>query len=235
MKTSRIAIAALLTLGLTVLGSDALAGKKSSDSGKKKQTTEETSTEESQYKQIRMGKIKEFKPTYTSAKGLLETVTSFETALNQMHDSTREAGDIAKDEPLKKAFNKTKRTASDKLIVTLEKGRIPKVSAKDAPDNVTTFIDQVNLNVDIAEELIQGAKAVPEQVDVLVGQLTGIPASITPDLMKKNNLKVKDLQKQVNVAKHNLDATKEAKPRAEGVLKSARHYMDLVKSLAETD
>lgn len=234
-------ILASLVLALTLTGTAmAGGGKKGAEetttSSKKGADDSKPSKEETQYKQIKLGKIKEFRPTYKSAQGLLETVTLWETQINDMRDATKTAAGVAKDDPLKKAFNSMKKTGKGKLIVALNTGSTPRVSAKkDAPNNVVTFVDQVNASIDTCQSIIDNAKGIPAQVDGLVTEISGMPARITPDLLVKNNLKVNDLNTQVNVAKNNLEATKSIKPRVKGVVNSAENYFSLVRSLADSD
>ena len=243
MKTRLLAS---LVLALTLTGTAmAGGGKKGADEPtetSKKGTAdgeadgEQPSAEETQYKQIKLGKIQEFRPTYKSAQGLLETVTLWETQIIDIHEATKTAAGVAKEDPLQKAFNSMKRTAKGKLVVALNTGSTPRVSAKkDAPANVLTFVDQVNASIDTCASIVANAKGIPDQVEGLVTEITGMPARITPELLAKNNLQVGDLNSQVKVAKHNLEATKDIKPRVKGVVLSAENYFSLVRSLAETD
>ncbi len=221
MRKFKFLAVALLGFGLA---STALAEKKGGDE-------EVTTDEEAQYKQIKLGKISEFRPTWKNAKEIQDSVTAFETKINEVNSSIKEAAGIAQDAPLEKAFTDMKETAGDKLKVTINSGKMPELSAEDAPDNVKAFVDTVNGGVDTCKSVIEGAKEMPGQIQALIEEAKGMPSQLTPSILKDNGLKAKDLKPQKAVIAGNIEALKETKGRAQGVLAAAEDIVAQVKSL----
>ena len=222
MRKFKFLAIALLGFGLSSI---ALAEKKSGGD------EEVTSDEEAQYQQIKLGKIDEFKPTWKNAKEIQDSVTAFETKLNEVNSSIKEAAGIAQDAPLEKAFADMKETAGDKIKVTIDSGKMPSLSAEDAPDNVKAFVDAVNAGVETCKSVIEGAKEMPGQIQTLIEEAKGMPSQLTPSILRDNGLKAKDLKQQKAVIAGNIEALKQTKGRAQGVLGAAEDIVTQVKSL----
>jgi hypothetical protein len=219
------------TVAIALLGAGLLTSTVAE--AKKDKGASEESAEEAAYITINNEtRIGEFNPTWTDAKAIQDKVTSFETNLNGITTEFNTALGVATDAPLQTAIDDLKEKAAGKLQVALDGGK-PKITAADGiPENVQAGIDALNGGVDKVMQIIEDAKSLPADIQALVDTAKAFPAQLTPDLLSKNNLKIKDLKAETGVVKDNTKGLIETQDRLKGVVDAATSFVDAVKGLA---
>ena len=232
----------LALLGAVLMVPTADAGKKtggSSDSSAKKGSSEsvEASSEdiaavEAKYAQIKVGQIKEFKPTWQEAKDIQSDLTLLEVRMLRIDTGFKAAVGVGRNQPIQTAFDQLKQDAKGKLRVATNGGEIT-LSASDAvPDNVRLGIDAANLGVSESKAIVSDIQAYPDQVKALIETASALPDQLTPELLQKNNMTLQKSAKQLEVVMDNLRALKDTPARIQGIVASATGFLQGVKSLA---
>ena len=160
-------LAALTAVALPAM--DAFAGKEKDKSGEA----------ESKYPEIKTTAVEDFNPAFTKAKNIHDTLQATENNLAKVNTSLAASLKLDQTTSLDKALAELKTKAGKKLTVSLEGGRVPKVSAQDA--------------------------VVPE-VKGLVVEVVVFPAMINPDIFKRNGVAAADIPKVTKQINNNIKA-----------------------------
>lgn len=183
---------------------------------------------------IQMGKITEFNGTWEKAAAIDTRLGDMHKGVMAAHEQTKAAAGVATDAPIEKAFEDMKATAGDKLVVSIEAGQAPKLSAADdAPENVKTFAMEADKAVSALSAVKDDAMKLKEEATALVGEAAAIPASITPELIKNSGLKKpKEIKAEKDLQAANVEIVKTFPTQADNVISAATEFVTLVQSLA---
>ena len=220
MRIFKLAALALLGLGLTVATTDALA--------------EDVPVAAEEAPTIQDGAIKEFNPTWAKARKLDEDLKALAAKVGEAKAEVNVAAGIGKDAAINKAIEDMKATAGDKLIVALETGSAPKVSAtEDAPDNVKAFAVALDKAAGTIQQVLGEATNLKGTATELGTEAAGLPAQITPSILKDNGLKKPaDIKAEKTLVGTNVDLIKLIPTAADNVISAATEFLTLVGSLA---
>jgi len=251
MKLHAVCAALLLSLGLGV-GLDAAAqsssgGEKKSTSTKKttsssssgdsktKTSTKKTpssSSSSSKYKSVKLGKVQEFKPMWRSVRDIQGSITGLETGLTDIRNGLKDAAGVARNQPLRSAFDSMRKQSNGKLKVSQADDGRPRVSGADLPENVRTFVDAANAAVASCVNIVEGAKGFPDQLTTLFTEAQALPGRLNATMLQSNGLSSDDLGQQLSVIAHNGEAIVETKDRVSAVVSGAKKVIGFVSDLA---
>ncbi|MEY3210191.1 MAG: hypothetical protein RIT28_672 [Pseudomonadota bacterium] len=189
-------LAALTAVALPAV--DAFAGKEKDKSGE---------AAESKYPEIKTTAVEDFNPAFLKAKTIHDTLQATENNLTKVNTSLAAALKLDQTTSLDKALAELKTKAGKKLTVSLERGRVPKVSPEDAVvPEVQTAIDTLNTSLDDLDKTLQDVEKLVPEVKGLVAEVAAFPGMINPDIFKRNGVAAADIPKVTKQINSNIKA-----------------------------
>lgn len=191
-----ILLAALTAVALPAV--DAFAGKEKDKSGE---------AAESKYPEIKTTAVEDFNPAFLKAKAIHDTLQATEDNLTKVNTSLAASLKLDQTTSLDKALAELKTKAGKKLTVSLERGRVPKVSPEDAVvPEIQTAIDTLNTSLDDLDKTLQDVEKLAPEVKGLVAEVASFPAMINPDIFKRNGVAAGDIPKVTKQINSNIKA-----------------------------
>lgn len=182
--------------------------------------------------------IKEFNPTWGEAADLQKRTWLATNQLAAANTQLITASGASADAELSVAIDQMKETAGDNLVVMLEEGGTPKITAKDdAPQEAKDVAVEADKAASEGNKvLIQSTKLV-EEGEALVEKASLLPDQLKndPNLLKSNGLKIKDLKKAIEQQNKNLKRLKATVERAKMTQEEATTFVGAIKSLAAAE